>query len=131
MNWTLIKKNQYKAYLKWVNWVMRDKYADNVTVESEIDETGREGYLVEWDSLGSNTFRGQDIRALYSFFDSQGIIIDIAPTFSKEVDGKTEFYIDWWIDDIPVAESREHYKTRTEAEEQAFIKAFEILEEKL
>ena len=142
MNWTLIKKNQYKAYLKWVNWVMRDKYADNVTVESEIDETGREGYLVEWDSLGSNTFRGQDIRALYSFFDEQGIYVTIiydglAP-FQAQItqEGKSENgreYV-WHLPDFRILDTWDkHYKkyiTRTEAEEQAFLKAFEILEEK-
>ena len=75
---------------------------------------------------------GDDLdRRLYDFFDEQGIIIDIAPTFSKKVNGKTEFYIDWWIDDMPAAESNKNYKTRAEAEEQAFIKAFEILENKL
>ena len=123
MNWNLIKKNQYKAYLKWVNWVMRDKYADNVTVESEIDETGREGYLVEWNSLGSNTFRGQDIRALYSFFDEQGIytIINRSPA-------DNEFF--WSIDIDKDFCDGDYTNTRTEAEEQAFLKAFEILEDK-
>ena len=101
MNWTLIKEKYSKAF--------------------ELMD-------MSFDIFWEKDREANKCRFLYDFFDEQGIIIDIAPTFSKEVDGKTEFYIDWWIDDIPVAESREHYKTRTEAEEQAFLKAFEILE---
>ena len=70
-------------------------------------------------------------RFLYDFFDEQGIVIDIAFTPAKESDGKTEFYYDFCLDDFPAFESRNHFKTRTEAEIVAFEKAFEILEDKL
>jgi len=76
-------------------------------------------------------------RLLYDFFDEQGIIIFIAPMrgilyngislndsklrFGAQIHGETNLRV------TPVGV----YLTRTLAEEQAFLRAFEILEEKL
>ena len=65
-------------------------------------------------------------RLLYDFFDEQGIYINIARWEEAEV----------WAYRIIIG-IKEYisfeitHPTRTEAEEQAFIKAFEILEDKL
>ena len=62
-------------------------------------------------------------RDLYDFFDEQGIYINAYKYSSK-----------WWAYDIMgigIDESEIQFKTRTEAEEKAFEKAFEILENKI
>ena len=62
-------------------------------------------------------------RLLYDFFDSQGIyaIINRSPA-------DNEFF--WSIDIGKDFCDGDYTNTRTEAEEQAFLKAFEILEDK-
>ncbi len=65
-------------------------------------------------------------RQLYDFFDEQGIIIIIEyglPSATEEYGFIPSIRAEW-----PPLES---YKTRTEAEEKAFEKAFEILNNKL
>ena len=66
-------------------------------------------------------------RELYLFFDEQGIFIEILKMFNGNYTTPTGFY--FYIDDY----TRDEYSadTRTLAEEQAFLKAFEILEDKL
>jgi len=72
-------------------------------------------------------------RFLYDFFDEQGIFITVS------YDRAYQFF--WWQITNEDAKcenmywthppSEAIYKTRTEAEEQAFLRAFKILEEKL
>lgn len=64
------------------------------------------------------------IRDLYDFFDEQGIYIEIRFNIFRQ--GFGFYIIGKWK---PVLFS--NYNTRTEAEEKAFEKAFEILEDKL
>lgn len=68
-------------------------------------------------------------RRLYDFFDEQGLHISINydnRLFSNLITNEnSETEGDYWVD------AGYDYPTRTEAEEQAFIKAFEILEAKL
>lgn len=70
-------------------------------------------------------------RDLYDFFDEHEIYIDITPDRPIDIDGHicgdNYFWIllNWYYeDDI-------RYGSRTEAEQAAFTKAFELLEEKL
>ena len=69
----------------------------------------------------------QHPRDLYDFFDEQGIYIEILKMFDGNYTTPTGFY--FYIDDY----TRDEYSadTRTLAEEQAFLKSFEILEDKL
>lgn len=66
-------------------------------------------------------------RILYDFFDGEEIYIEILKIFDGKCTVKTGFY--FYIDDY----TRDEYcaDTRTEAEEQAFLQCFEILENKL
>jgi len=69
-------------------------------------------------------------RLLYDLFDEQGVYINISTQFHEDNIKMWDFYIigdDGWN----LAELTYEFTTRTEAEEKAFTKAFEILEEKL
>lgn len=110
MNWNLIKEKYPKV-------------ADKLIKHYQIDDS-----LIGYRYFMEDYLR----RNLYDFFDGEGIIIEIGfSPGNKVLPGDTVFYYDFCIDDFPVAESKDYYKTRTEAEEQSFLKAFEILEEKL
>ena len=68
------------------------------------------------------------VRKLYDFFDEQGIYVDVRPFYYDQlffITGILTFVTDVAIDWTEKAD------TRTEAEEKAFEKAFEILEDKL
>ena len=76
-------------------------------------------------------------RDLFDFFDEQGIYININLSYVSDEGFWFEYEIDTFnkkTDCCSMDESdyEEPYKTttRTEAEEQAFLKAFEILEDK-
>ena len=67
-------------------------------------------------------------RDLYDFFDERGIYVDVRPFYYDQlffITGILTFVTDVAIDWTEKAD------TRTEAEEKAFEKAFEILENKL
>jgi hypothetical protein len=75
-----------------------------------------------------------DCRFLYDFFDEQGIIIQIKffwkaeilkKKWSYEISNDFEYIYSSNLNDSIT------YSNRIEAEEQAFLKAFEILEEKI
>jgi hypothetical protein len=96
-------------------------------------ELVREKYPKAWQKLRDWDFKRPAInhpRRLYDFFDEQGIYINISRYFQP-----LGSYIEWVAiidteDDFRVAylNKRGGYPTRTEAEEKAFEKAFEILE---
>ena len=66
-------------------------------------------------------------RDLYDFFDEQDIIIEIG--YFSEVGEFSYATYKYALPNGVSLDSGYGYKTRTEAEEQAFIKAFEILED--
>ena len=68
-------------------------------------------------------------RHLYDFFDEQKLIIQIG-YWADELKYWFDIY-EPLMEDGHCSGNGEEYNTRTEAEEQAFIKAFEILENKL
>jgi len=106
MNWTLIKEKYPKAHKKLGEWLDWDKH------------------LEKYQHLLHND------RDLYDFFDEQDLIIEIS-YFPEQ----GEFAFDIMKYGMPngcsLMGNDVGIKTRTEAEEQAFLKAFEILEDKL
>ena len=111
MNWNLIKEKYPKAYKEGQDWWV---------AHAEIYEPA---FLF---NIGN--------RFLYDFFDEQGIIIQIKFFWKAEVLGKKWSYeISNDFEYIYSSNLNDSitYSNRTEAEEQAFIKAFEILEDKL
>ena len=71
------------------------------------------------------------IRFLYDFFDEQGIYIEISSNYGEQ------FWFEIFNDQSLIGYNWDKkgddiaYGNRTEAEEQAFMKAFEILEDRL
>ena len=78
-----------------------------------------------------------DMRDLYDFFDKNDINVCITPEYYS--DGINWCWQLWWIDldfvdwagGTGMYGDNNEYKTRTSAEEAAFTKAFEILNDKL
>jgi len=99
--------------------------------------------LVKWSSLRESKHQEtwlSPYRALYDFFDEWKIFGWVSPEIQytriiDEDDKNPHYCIDEWGYDIHDDEFELamdcKFKTRTEAEEAAFEKAFEILEEKL
>ena len=108
MNWDKIKEKYPKAF---------DKYSEWLEDPTEITEYG---FLVYIEMNDKHHIVNR--RYLYDFFDEQGIIISIY--HDPE---------DLWQYDINDREvnTAVGIKSRTEAEEKAFEKAFEILENKI
>ena len=67
-------------------------------------------------------------RDLYDFFDEQGIYCSVYPEFDRNNNVKWYWAIDIIEEDI---HTDKFFIFRQEAEEQAFLKAFEILENHL
>ena len=92
----------------------------------------KEQYLKAWELFWQSDYYGlqrQNHRIFFDFFDEQGVFIVI--DFNFHDDEKIWDYS--VIDEVGYNQSEDlsDYKTRTEAEEKAFEKAFEILENKL
>ena len=107
MNWEKIREKYPKAW----DLLIINHATHNAWGEIDSPEVWDISKITSW-----------ELRHLYDFFDEQGIIIEIKWY-------KTDFRYNIWFNDY--VRNAQHRKTRTEAEEQAFLKAFEILEEKL
>ena len=128
LQWNLIKEKYPKAFKPFHQWLKDTASADY------------------WENFGKDLSDCDD-RMLYDFFDEQGIYINILE--AGILTGKIKDYTNFrWVmttgfktdRDAGKWESSSIYNhdypldkkvTRTEAEEQAFLKAFEILEDKL
>ncbi len=108
MNWESVRRKYPKAF---------DKYSEWLEDPTEITEYG---FLVYIEMNDKHTIVNG--RYLFDFFDEQGIYITIKYRYGIPVEKSFIWYIESWYDT---------HTTRTEAEEQAFEKAFEILENKL
>ena len=92
-------------------------------------------YSIDESLIGTRYFPEDYLgRNLYDFFDEQGICIGIIyQYYYNTLDTCDHYYFDWEImfgvDDKIISSDVEE-STRTEAEEKAFEKAFEILESK-
>ena len=109
MNWENIKTKYPKAF---------DKYSEWLEDPTEITEYG---FLVYIEMNDKHTIVND--RYLYDFFDEQGINISIGAFlgFDYRIYQKAN----------TLASNKITFDTRTLAEEKAFEKAFEILENKL
>jgi len=123
MNWRQLNKDYPNAY-RYMELNMNCLYVLALTNEDiRYDMMGNEvhGYI------GTKKIKHPLKRDLYDFFDAEGLIIDML--FDDE-----EFI--WAVfnsentNDIHVVESG-CAKSRPQAESDAFIKAFEILEQKI
>jgi len=106
MNWTEIKEKYPKASRLLINYYDIDDSLIGIR------------YFVE-DYLARN---------LYDFFDEQGLYINILVEDNEYTNSINWLY---WIVDSEKRIDDYSFQTRTEAEEKAFEKAFEILENKL
>ena len=109
MNWKEIKKKYPKAWILLKEWF---GYKKNITINMELSKI----FMPE--------------RKLYDFFDKQKIIIEIGIGYNFN---ENKYILNEWSYDIIDCdiENEGQYNSRLEAEEVAFLKAFEILENKL
>ena len=111
MNWTKIKEKNPKAFEKCSEFLKQYEFHYG---EWFCKKTG----------VGMNYYIERD---LFSFFDEQGIYIEVYVLGIND-----DFTASDWQYDIANERIEEiDYPTRTLAEEQAYEKAFPILEEKL
>ena len=121
MNWRKVKKDCPKAFEVFLNWL---EYYDN----TDKNKAKPIFYLEMRFILGSE-------RELYDFFDEQEIIVMIwhrasgvvcveADTWNFKIDKKNGRI-------LKDGRTGPQYKVRPKAERAAFIKAFELLEQKL
>ena len=126
MNWTLIKEKYPKAFKKLTAWYWGDmdfELLENGTLYFEQVFDGGKSYATSTLSF-KDVVRG---RKLYDFFDEQGIVIGIEVLYYDGFWFTPTITVMWDTDTNMKIGSQ----SRTEAEEQAFLKAFEILEDKL
>jgi hypothetical protein len=110
MNWENIKAKYPKAFYSHHKW----SYDENCAYPE-----GKYPPIVLKELLRYN------LRNLYDFFDGEGIRINVESMMGDKAMFRTHVYSLF----APTEDSTWCY-ARTEAEEQAFIKAFEILENK-
>lgn len=113
MNYKEIKKKYPKAWLLLKEWF---GYKKDLTVSMTLSKI----FMPE--------------RRLYDFFDEQEIIIIIYPWFSPDEGDEGELYC--WCFGINSKDKvtdifDPNFKVRSDSEKAAFLKAFEILENKL
>ena len=127
---TEIEKKYPKAFDKFIEWLVDDKKAQNIYYHydglsnNEIIGAGYDNF-----EDGCSYARGATMRDLYDFFDEQEIIISINSIIGSD---KTDWR--WTIYNyktVRIYGSELTFNTRTEAEQESFTKAFEILEERL
>ena len=123
MNWKVIQKKYFKAFekLKW--------FYENIPLE--INEENVLGWYFTDGVHVIQMWNDLDRSWLYDFFDKQRLYIEV---FIEE-----DYPIRWgwkvltFQDDYGTNDygNKSSLKTRKIAEEQAFIKSFQLLEEKL
>ena len=118
MNWKEIEKKYPKAFLKLNEW-----YGIGL-LEFNKEEPERYGHYFTDGVHAVLMWNDFEIRDLYDFFDEQGIMCIVTLLNKRWVYSN--------IDNLEWEHSeRSIFKTRKEAEKAAFLKAFEILEQKL
>jgi len=106
MNWKEIKEKYPKAWEKACKWGFAEGW------DTELEE-------------GEMTFDFYPMNFFY-FFDEQGIHIEIE--YDPNFNGKSPLW-GWLIYDLEgYVDNKIGFNSRKEAEEQAFLKAFELLE---
>ena len=120
MNWTEIKERcpeAYTAFIKTLINVSAYGSIDQIRIQPDFNH-----WYLKWDK-NSIVFTRAD---LYGFFDGHKLKIKVPPPLGLRKHWKWSF----WDKDKPY-QSTKKYRGRTESENEAFDKAFEILEEKL
>lgn len=138
MNWKEIKEKYPKAIKRFMEWRMKNNAFNflekrfcvtqyGFAIESLQRKLGFQGKDIESWICYDRHSDDEGIRFLYNFFDEQNIYISINVNMFM--------MFDWSIITTPnisiSIQSDFDYNLRIEAEEQAFLKAFEILEDKL
>ena len=117
MNWTQIQKDNPFAWEKLVGW------HETELNYREIDHPD------VWATASPPTHN--ELRHLYDFFDEQGVYVTINTTLMPLTTDSTRFF-EWYVETVHSGSTNaEIYNTRQEAEQEAFLKAFQILETKL
>ena len=112
-----------------MNWD-KDKYFEELPLRHPKANKVWYDYAEEYVNNGAyngTRYTPMNLRDLYDFFDEQGLIILIDLSTEEGFYGYLVTENNLFIDDSDT----DYAKTRTEAEEKAFEKAFEILEKKL
>lgn len=100
-------------------------YARKLTIDESVDIGTLYYYL-------SGAYVNLNIRDLFDFFDAEGIYITMSATdFGAKIDAPFRFGWDIRRNSSPIVQDEGRLDSRTEAEQQAFTKAFSILEERL
>lgn len=135
MNWKEIKKKYPKAHDKAISYFCNNPSKEDLKRLYFCDTMIHTGNNDRWQV----TF---NIRYLYDFFDKQCIYVRIKTPFEHATVNTRSFLFGWFIQ-MPLNKSNNwcpkyiyeyyeetsKYKSRSKAEEVAFLKAFEILEE--
>lgn len=127
MNWKEIKEKYPKGWDKLLQW---RNYLE-INEDANWKQTDYYGELGHFFNDGIHTFMREfakfNIRDLYDFFDGQRIYIGIDYHYAIGIERWFSIYFTWGkMDYLKI----DHFNgTRKEVEEQAFLKAFEILEE--
>lgn len=127
MNWKKIKKQSPKAFRAWCIWRERDCktfFDKRLGVEKMTGSELEKGFML-WATLKDFT---QEKGYLYDFFDEQGIYIYLDPCSCHSPP-----LWNWCIiqHDKELFIAFKEHKNRLKAEQAAFTKAFELLNEKL
>lgn len=128
MNWREIKKKYPKAYRKLRKWVylLDPTWYNNISEQYDNKSDARYEFIQTLNNHTDCVFNQH--RDLYDFFDEQDLIIQIH--YNREFSFSTLLYTNYDPYNGEYFYYR-HYKTRTHAEQEAFTKAFELLEERL
>lgn len=125
MDWIGIGANCIRSLVKFRQWVYHTHGPFGVMSEygggllCQDNEDPEDNY-----TLGN--------RVLYDFFDEQEIRVFIEWGINQSDHGKLIYYFKiFYSKEMNFVAGSRQYSTRTEAEEQAFTKAFQLLEEKL
>lgn len=122
MNWRVVAEKNINALSELRRWVYHAYGSFSLMVN--------DGDILSFRSMDSQKNYTLDNRALYDFFDEKEIIIEIGVDWTK--DPKFCYRVARFIPyDKPNWHWSDLYYKRTEAEEQAFERAFQLLEEKL
>lgn len=138
MNWCKIVEEYRLAYRTYLCFLKNVEYDHSWTIERlkeffqfNLPEEGSLLISGTWDA-----YTEYDNRRLYDFFDSNEIYIEVSPQYNFGDEKVNPKYWEWTIHNGELFSQGYHNEgdysdTRKTAETKAFIKAFELLQNKL